>query len=185
MLELGDQLESNEPMDDNALAELRSANAALLDRVALLEKAQLGVSLRDVKESLGHLEGRLESIESTRGAWIRTLVLTLAAPLAAGVFGYVTNGREIELKRFEQNLALVDRSLDFAEGEAYRRAVLEYISDSNPDTELHDWAEEQLSGIAPKKWTPSSYRDRGLLLVLMSCLEGGWADVAERRVSPT
>jgi len=64
---------------------------------------------------------------------VRTLVLTLAVPVAAGIFGQVSLRRDVELKRFEQNLALVDRALDSSKGEAYRRSVLDYVAALNDE----------------------------------------------------
>ncbi len=67
----------------------------LKERVAELEQRRMGASLESIAAGLGELENRLsgdlgevetrlKSIESRRDAWIRTLLLTLAAPLAAG-----------------------------------------------------------------------------------------------------
>lgn len=117
----------------------------LHERVALLEERKLGTSLEGIKDQLGTVEGRMKSIESRRDAWLRTLLLTLAAPLAAGVFGQVTKQRDVELKKFEQNLDLVDRALEFDKGPAYRKATLEYILDLNePEQPIATWANEQL-----------------------------------------
>lgn len=122
--------------------ERRLADATLLhDRVSELEERRIGVSLDTIKNQLGHVEKRLGGVESRRDAWIRTLVLTLAVPVAAGVFGQVNLRRDVELKKFDQNLALVDRALDSSKGEAYRRSVLDYIAALNdPDAPIGMWA---------------------------------------------
>ena len=119
--------------------------ALLKERVAMLEERKLGASLEGIQEQLGAVKGRMGAIESRRDAWIRTLLLTLAAPLAAGVFGQVTKQRDVQLKKFEQNLDLVDRALEFEKGPAYRKATLEYILDVNSEEEpIAVWANEQL-----------------------------------------
>lgn len=88
-----------------------------------------------------YVDKRIGQVESKRDAWLRTLVLTLAVPVAAGIFGQCDLQRDVELKRFEQNLALVDRALDSTKGEAYRRSVLDYIAALNePEAAIGLWA---------------------------------------------
>lgn len=125
-----------------------SETAQLRERIAGLEERNLGFSLEGIKEQLGGVEDRMNSVESKRDAWARTLLLTIAAPLAAGVFGQFTKMRDVQLKRFEQNLQLVDRALDFEKGEAYREGVLEYIEDLNEDEDpVSIWAQDQLDAL--------------------------------------
>lgn len=113
----------------------------LQERIEELESRRLGVSLDGIKTQLSHVDKRLGQVESRRDAWLRTLVLTLAVPVAAGVFGQCDLQRDVELKRFEQNLALVDRALDSSKGEAYRRSVLDYIAALNdPEAAIGLWA---------------------------------------------
>ena len=120
---------------EQQLGHARGEDALLQERIKELEERRLGVSLDGIKTQLGHVDKRLGQVESRRDAWLRTLVLTLAVPVAAGIFGQCDLQRDVELKRFEQNLALVDRALDSSKGEAYRRSVLDYIAALNREDE--------------------------------------------------
>jgi chromosome segregation ATPase len=132
---------------EQQLGRAQGEDALLQERIKELEERRLGVSLDGIKSQLGHVDKRLGQVESRRDAWLRTLVLTLAVPVAAGIFGQCDLKRDVELKRFEQNLALVDRALDSSKGEAYRRSVLDYIAalnredeDEEADTPIARWA---------------------------------------------
>lgn len=126
---------------EQQLGRAQGEDALLQERIRELEERRLGVSLDGIKSQLGHVDKRLGQVESRRDAWLRTLVLTLAVPVAAGIFGQCDLKRDVELKRFEQNLALVDRALDSSKGEAYRRSVLDYIAALNEvDAPIGMWA---------------------------------------------
>lgn len=126
----------------------KEAIIELHERIETLEKQRHNAALEQVKDDLHLVTESVRAIETRRGAWVRTLVLAIAAPLAAGVFGLISKWRDVEVAKFEQYNLLVDRALDPNKGEAYREAVLSYISGLDDDRgQLKDWADAQIERI--------------------------------------
>ena len=126
----------------------------LARRIEELEVGRSEAKLEDMQEGLARIKSTVDAIETRRDAWLRTLVLAIAAPIAAGVFGVIDKQREIEVKKFEQYNLLVDRALDATKGETYRLGVLYYIRDldtGESTKHMGAWADRQIANLETQR----------------------------------
>jgi hypothetical protein len=74
---------------------------------------------------------------------LQTLAVAVTVPVTAGVFSVYAQQRERELKIYEQNLALIDRAIDFDKDVRYRRAIVSYMRELDKqrpqDSSINEW----------------------------------------------
>ena len=126
----------------------------LAQRLDDFEEERGQAKLETLGKKVNEVSEVVKAIETRRSAWLRTLVLALAAPVAAGLFGWFNKLSDVEVKKFEQYNQLVDKALDSTKGEAYRLGVLDYIRRLDPEgttSEMNRWASDQITMLEQRK----------------------------------